>query len=308
MRLTRLTLTEVSRTVCAATSTVAAPDPSETQFVLDHIAKLTPERGNRAAFAAGSAVPADLAAMLAARGPSFETASQNLAQTLHARMASTSRATPCILAVAAVARGTGAADTIAVLKLDMDQSGADVGRDASGRVTRLRLMTQLLPQPGKLSKAVLWPDPAGGQGAYVRDATSNEPAAYFPAAYDLAVGTTVDKAESALVELVRAEPVAAVRSAALAALHGHAGTVGTALQTLRRANITVPAVLPPDLADPGTPVRAARVLRRQVILQADWLTVTVPIQHEDDVDVVDNHDGTWTVTATVGARPARTVK
>ena len=168
-------------------------------------------------------------------------------------------------------------------------------------------MTQLLPQPGKLSKAVLWPDPAGGPGAYVRDATSNEPAAYFPAAYDLAVGTTV-KAEIALVELVRAEPVAAVRTAALAALHGHAGTVGTALQTLRQANIAVPAALPPDLADAGTPVRAARALRRQVTFQADWLTVTVPIQHEDDVDVVDNHDGTWTVSATVGARPTRTVK
>ncbi len=137
MRLTRLTLTEVSRTVCAATSTVTTPDPSETQFVLDHIAKLTPERGNRAAFAAASTVPADLTAMLAARTAAFETASQALAQTLHARMAATSRATPCILAVAAVAPGPGAPDTIAVLKLDMDQSGADVGRDASGRVTRL---------------------------------------------------------------------------------------------------------------------------------------------------------------------------
>jgi hypothetical protein len=307
MRLTAITLTEVRRTACAATATVAAPNAAETTFLLEHIAALTPEKGNRAAFLLTSGMPTTLTALLNASAADFEVTSQALAQRLYLRMRARSRTTDCILAITATAPGQGPSNTISILKLDMDSSGAEGARNAAGLVTNLRLLTQLLPQPGRLAKAMVWPDPRGGAGAYVRDVFHGEPAAYFPEAYDLTIGTTMNAAELALVDVVRADPDPARRSAALAALDAYEGTVEGALDALREVEVPVPDELPDELIDAAVPVRATRALRRRVRLQADWLTVTVPIDHEDDVDVTDNEDGTWTVSATVGARPARSV-
>lgn len=307
LRLIHMTLTEVSRTACSSTNTVARPASTETQFILDHIAGLDPATGARAAFWATSGMPAALTGMLTQSAGDFEGSAQALAQRLHRTMRSRSRTTASILAVVALARGIAGTDQIGVLKLDMDNRGAQARRNAQGVVTSLELLTHLLPQPGKLSKAMLWPDARGGDGAYLRDRTTGEPAAYFPEAYDLSVGVTPDRAERALVEVVRGVEDPALRRAALATVDSHAGTVETALEALAAAAVPVPEPLPPDLADAGVPVRASRALRRRVTLQAEWLTVTVPVEREQDVLVERNGDGTYTVSATVGTEPERTV-
>jgi hypothetical protein len=59
------------------------------------------------------------------------------------------------------------------------------------------------------------------------------------------------------------------------------------VETLREVEVPVPDELPAELGDAAVPVRASRVMRRKVRLHADWLTATVPIDHEHDVDVTD---------------------
>jgi hypothetical protein len=309
VQLTRMTLTEVRRSSCAPTYTVSKPSPTERDFILDHVGDLDPAAGARASFLTTSGMPAALTAMLAASPAAFEKTAQALAQRLHLRMQARNRVTDCILAIVGVADTGTATKQIAVLKLDMDNKGALGSRNKAGVITSLTLLTDLLPQPGRLAKAMLWPDPRGGAGAYLRDKSTGEPAAYFPEAFDLTLGTTPAKAETALVEVARAVPDPAARRAALAAVDGFSGTVSGALRHLARLDVPVPRArdLPEDLADPDVPVRASRALRRKVRIQADWLTVDVPVDREPDVSVVDNNDGTWTVSATVEVRPERTL-
>ncbi|MDQ2883355.1 MAG: hypothetical protein M3Y48_19870 [Actinomycetota bacterium] len=280
-----------------------SPSVAETEFLVGHIEKLDIATGARTKFVQYSTMLDVLADMLTEPAPSTLVETGNdLAQRLHRTMKATTRATPCILATIVLSQGVSPADRIAILKLDMDVQGARARRQGDVIVS-LELLKDLLPQPGRLAKAILWPDPRGGSGAYLQDRNTGEPASYFPNAYDLVLGATPAKAEAALVDVVRAGTSTAARGPALHELDQYKGTVAGALDHLRSLDVIVPPTLPDPLADAEMPVRSQRALRRKVRFDAGWAHLEVPVEHESDVTITPHSDGRWTISVTVTSEP-----
>lgn len=278
--------------------------PDEADFLARHVTRVRTltDSSPRALFSTGSGVPALLAGLPAANDAECEATSKVLQDRLVATMRGTSQASDCVLAVLVTQEHQR--QEVTILKLDAVIEAARMEFLKSGRVS-LKVLKELLPEPGRLQKSVSWPDPRGVSDAITID-TNVTAARYFENAYDLQVSPKSTEAEAELGRLlVERLPAARLREAyeRASGLSGPLDEVLTDLAGRGFPELEEPAQQAASDRRPSGIIRPNKVAVKPVVWRADGIEVRVPPNLADSIEITETNEG-WQILVPTKTRPA----
>lgn len=291
----------------AAPALVALPGTAEQDFLARHVEKVREDaQAGRSRFAPTAAAPGLLAGLRGAPDPAFVAGAGTLQQMLATAMAASTTPSDCVTAVIeAKDQPADQHSHITVLKLDANVEAAR--RDIQAGKVNLKVLSDLLPSPGDLQKALSWPDPRPTSDALVIDMNADT-AQYFTKAYEVEVSLRSKQAEAALqaaiVDLVPQSDLSRALADA-AALDGPSDQVIAAL-------VQAHPSLGPAAQQAGATTRPAGIIRRgraaarPVVWKADGVELRVPAGRASDVQVV-QVGAEYELRVRVRTRPVRSL-
>lgn len=276
----------------------------ESDFLVRHVEKVREldEASPRGVFTKSSYVPSLLLDLLTCSELQFEQHSKTLQDRLAKLMRTSTNAKDCVFAVVHT-QSVGAQDQITILKLDAVVEAAETGT-LQGKVT-LKVLEKLIPEPGKLQKALSWPDPRATSDAILIDANFTH-AEYFSSAFDIGASPRSPDAEKTLHKAI----IGAVASTSLgAALSDAASLEGPADAVLASLAATYPELTSAAQSSAGDP-RPAGIIRKNkigalpLVWTADGAKLTVSSGQAGSVEVTPDPNGQgWLLILHTNARP-----
>jgi hypothetical protein len=206
----------------------------------------------------------------------FEATAKILQDALVASMATSTNASDCVFAVVHTIDQDGDPGYVTLLKLDAVVEAARMSLK-TGKVT-LQVLKELLPEPGKLQKAVSWPDTRAVSDAIVVDKNISH-AKYFQAAFEVEVSPRSLEAEADLTRTIIERVPADRRGDALSMAVNLAGPLDDVLSKLSKygyPELEEPAREAAERDQPSGIVRTNRVAAKPLIWRADGIEVRVP--------------------------------
>lgn len=277
---------------------------AESNFLVRHVEKVREldAASPRGVFTTSSYVPPLLTDLVACSDLQFEQHSKTLQDRLAKMMGSSTNAKDCVFALVHTQQA-GAGDQITILKLDAVVEAAETGT-LQGRVT-LRVLQKLIPEPGKLQKALSWPDPRTTSDVILIDANFTQ-AEYFSSAFDVGVSPRSPDAEKALHRAI----VCGVDPASLgAALTDAAKLDGPADIIFANLAISYPELAPVSQATardarPSGIIRQNKISALPLVWKADGAKLTIPSSKAGSVEVTPDPAGQgWLLILHTAARP-----
>lgn len=282
--------------------------PAEADYLTRHVSKVREAReaSARSVFSgAATGTTAQLKTLLSTgSSKTYEGSSKTLQDALAQAMKTSSNARDCVFAIVRAADASGAAPHVTLLKLDAVVEAARMRLIAGGGVT-FKVLKDLLPEPGKLQKALSWPDPRSVSDVIMLD-TNVIGAQYFENAFQVKVSPRSTEAEAELASaLHQCVPLRSLPAAVAAAaqLDGPLDVVLTKLATTYpQLQQTAQAVA----ADPRPSgiIRSNKVAARPVVWRTEGVEVSVDPTLVRSVTVTPTRDG-WSIAVATRTEPVR---
>lgn len=252
--------------------------PDEADFLARHVGKVrsVTDTTVRSRFRRGSGMPSLLDSFRTLDDAQFEATAKILQDALVASMATSTNASDCVFAVVHTIDQDGDPGYVTLLKLDAVVEAARMSLK-TGKVT-LQVLKELLPEPGKLQKAVSWPDTRAVSDAIVVDKNISH-AKYFQAAFEVEVSPRSLEAEADLTRTIIERVPADRRGDALSMAVNLAGPLDDVLSKLSKygyPELEEPAREAAERDQPSGIVRTNRVAAKPLIWRADGIEVRVP--------------------------------
>lgn len=278
---------------------VVTVGPAEMDYLARHIAKVreTTSSGGRSLFTRNANTPALLETLRTTTfDPHFSATAETLQDSLARTMRTSTNAKDCVFAAVRAAATPDAEPHVTLLKLDAIVEAARMRRLANRGVS-FQVLKDLLPEPGKLQKAISWPDPRPASDVIMLD-TNFAAAQYFEIAYQVQVSPKSVEAEEQLLRILssRLPPAALPRAVDDAA--AMSGPLDDVLRDLAEDY--------PQLADavsqastdsrPAGIVRPNKIAARNILWKAEGLEVRVSPHLAPRVKKDRTPQGMWTLT------------
>jgi hypothetical protein len=280
--------------------------PDEADFLSRHVQRVRAltDSSARAVFSQGSRIPLLLDELRTAADTGFETTAKTLQDALAETMRSSTNASDCVFAVVLTGGGGSPGNEVTLLKLDAVVEAARMEFLSTGRVT-LKVLKELLPEPGRLQKALSWPDPRAISDAIAID-TNVTSARYFENAFNLYVSPKSTQAESELTKVIVEHVPPSRIPDAFSAASALTGPMDDVLDELSEHGF-------PELAQPARDasadprptgvVRINKVAAMNIVWRADGAEVRVPPHLAANVTVErDDSDG-WRIILKTRTQP-----
>lgn len=292
MHIVRVALGAIARRGASviAPSLATLTGPVEQDFLGRHIDKVRSKNQARSFFDAGSTVPALLAGLLAGDDLRFVADAYALQKLLTSTMSRSSNASDCVTALVQAQDQPGQPNHITMLKLDANVEAAR--RDIFNGAISLTVLSDLLPTPRDLQKALSWPDPRPDSDVLMVD-TNAANAQYFENAYDVRVSPKSAEAEGG----VRAAIIENVPQNQLSqALQEASALDGPADKVLKTLSGKYPSLAPSAQSigaanRPAGVVRLNKISAQPVVWRADGVELRVPAHRAADVTVTPDGNG-----------------
>jgi hypothetical protein len=277
--------------------------PDESDFLVRHIEKVRDlkDASARSVFTPLSNTPMVLERLRTSSDGDFETTADELQAALARSMQTATNAQDCVFAALRAGLNTEHDEHVTLLKLDAVVEAAQTTM-LSGRVS-LQVLKRLLPEPGKLQKALSWPDPRVVSDVIMIDRNATG-AQYFENAYGVQVSSRSIEAENGLVttltqSLTREQLGQAMVDAGR--LHGPLDQVlGTMAE--KYPELREPAQAAASQARPAGIVRRNKVAARPLVWRADGAELKIPPELASNVKTERAGDG-WLFTLRTRTEP-----
>lgn len=280
---------------------------NEQDYLARHVEKVraTSAAGGRSLFRSRTQTEGHLKVLAdpATTVATFESRSRTLQTALARSMKTSTNAKDCVFAIVSASDDPPSTAThVSLLKLDAVVEAAQMQRLADKGVS-FRVLRKLLPEPGKLQKALSWPDPRASSDVVVLD-TNFSTAQYFENAFEVLVSPKSVEAEEQLLTILQqrlpqADFPAAVEAAA--PLSGPLDEVLGALATEYPA--LAPAVASVATHDrPAGIVRKNKVAARHVVWRAPGVELRVAPELAASVTAVETAAG-WVLSVVSPVEP-----
>jgi hypothetical protein len=268
--------------------------PAESDFLARHVVSVRGGGdGARSVFMSTSAMARLLDGMRTATDTAFVTGAESLQLRLSRTMGQATNPTDCVFAVIHgrdTHAGAPQEGHVTVLKLDAVVEAARLSIEA-GAVS-LHVLKELLPEPGRLQKALSWPDPRPISDVVVIDKNSQS-AKYFENAFEVLVSARPADAEAELQAVIAANVPRADLGTVLTEagrLHGPMDEVlGTLSQT--RPELANAAAEAAAARRPSGFIRPNKLAARPVVWTADGVELRVPPELAGDAGYEREGDG-----------------
>lgn len=279
---------------------------NESDFLVRHIKKVRAltDASARSLFAPMAGTPGQLTSLLTTTSDlAFEAMAKTLQDALAQSMGTATNARDCVFAVVRAQEDPQVAGHVTLLKLDAVVEAAKMSL-LNARVT-FEVLKELLPEPGKLQKALSWPDPRSVSDVIMLD-TNVTSAQYFERAYQVNVSPKSTEAEGELLQILVSSVPPAELGAAISSTAQLEGPLDEVLETLAQ---TYPVLeqSAQTLAESPRPqgiVRPNKVAARSVIWRADGAELRVPAELAGNVEIRQLPDG-WEIAIKTQTQPHR---
>jgi hypothetical protein len=233
----------------------------------------------------------------------YEAAAKALQDSLAQAMKTASNARDCVFAVVRAADSSKTDPYVTLLKLDAVVEAARMRLIAGGGVT-FTVLKELLPEPGKLQKALSWPDPRSISDVIMLD-TNVVGAQYFENAFQVRVSPRSTSAEAELARVLQENVPLASLPAAVAAAAELDGPLDKVLETLAEDYDELQDVATAAASDPQPAgiVRRNKVAARPLVWRADGVELRVDAALADSVTVEQSPAG-WRIIVTTRTQPS----
>lgn len=279
---------------------------NESDFLVRHIKKVRSltDASARSVFAPMAGTPTQLSTLVSTASTLvFEAMAKTMQDSLAQHMRTSTNARDCVFAIVRSEEENSGSKHVTLLKLDAVVEAAKMTL-LNARVT-FEVLRDLLPEPGKLQKALSWPDPRPISDVIMLD-TNVTSAQYFENAYQVSVSPKSSETEGELLEvLVSNVPKVDLPAAIVAA----AKLEGPLDQVLMSLTETYPVLQQSARAAATAPrpsgiVRQNKVAARFVVWRADGAELRVPADLVGNVGVSQVEDG-WQLTLRTQTQPRR---
>jgi hypothetical protein len=280
--------------------------PLEMDYLARHVTKVreTTSSGGRSLFIRPANTPTLLETLrTTASDPHFGATAKTLQDALARSMRTSTNAKDCVFAAVRAVAVTGGENHVTLLKLDAIVEAAQMRWIAKKGIS-FEVLKELLPEPGKLQKALSWPDPRPSSDVIMLD-TNFAAAQYFEIAYQVQVSPKSVEAEDRLLRILSSKlpstelPRAVDEAAALS------GPLDEVLSTLVESHPELAGAAAEVSADsrPAGIVRANKIAARHVIWKAEGLEVRASPSLVPNVTKIRTPRGTWTLTIETSDEP-----
>jgi hypothetical protein len=285
---------------------VVAVGPNEADYLIRHVTKVRKEveAGGRSLFRSHAHTP-DLLQVLLDAGTTdghYAATAKTLQDALVRTMKTTTTAKDCVLAAVCLEDDDGSTH-VSLLKLDAVVEAAQMKRLKDQGVS-FKVLQHLLPEPGKLQKALSWPDPRASSDVVMLD-TNFASAQYFENAFEVRVSSRSTAAEDQLLYALHESVPPADLPRAIEAAAEKSGPLDSVLIELSEEfPILEAAATRAAQADrPVGMVRRNKVAARQVTWRATGLTAHTSPTVATTVDVTQLPSGRWSFTVETEDEP-----
>jgi hypothetical protein len=248
---------------------------TESDFLARHVGKVRTltEASARAIFRGSSYVATLLPTLLTSTDAEFTAAAQSLQDRLAKTMKATTSAADCVFAL--VTTGDSAPEHVTILKLDAVVEAARTSIE-KGQVS-LTVLKDLIPDPGRLQKALSWPDTRASSDVVMID-TNVTHAQYFENAFDVLISPRSQEAEETLQSEVIARVPIADLPQALEDAGKLDGPLDDVLEKLAKTYPTLSEVAVRTHTDPKPSgiIRPNKVAALPITFEADGAKLVVP--------------------------------
>jgi hypothetical protein len=285
---------------------VVAIGTNESDFLVRHVQKVRSltDASARSVFASLASTPTQLSTLLnTTSNLAFEAMSKTMQDALAQNMKTSTNARDCVFAVVRSEEDAPGTRHVTLLKLDAVVEAAKMTL-LNAQVT-FEVLKELLPEPGKLQKALSWPDPRPISDVIMLD-TNVTSAQYFENAYQVHVSPKSTEAEGQLLEAIVSNVDPVDLPAAIATAAQLEGPLDQVLENLTDA---YPVLQEPARAVAASPrpsgiVRPNKVAARFVIWRAGGAELRVPADLAGNVQITQVDDG-WQLTLRTQTQPRR---
>lgn len=284
--------------------TIVSFGRAEADFLARHVGKVRDvvDASSRNVFRDSTQVASMLHGLLTVSDVDFTAAAADLQSRLASTMRASTNPRDCVFGVL-VTGPSSSPSHATVLKLDAVLEAAETSISA-GRVT-LKVLQKLIPEPGKLQKAMSWPDDREGSDVIMIDTNASQ-AQYFENAFDVLTSPRSNEAESQLHQiLVESVDESAIQDV-LASAATKTGPADVVMEELAEEfpSLREAAQSLQTSERPAGHIRPNKLAARPVIWRADDVEVRVPPHRADAVTVERANDGEgWVLTVHSRSRP-----
>jgi len=277
--------------------------PDESDFLVRHIEEVrdVKDASARGVFTPLSNTPVVLEKLRIGSDGDFETAANELQEALTRSMRTATNAQDCVFAALRAGSNAEHNEHVTLLKLDAVIEAAQI-TISSGRVS-LQVLKRLRPEPGKLQKALSWPDPRPVSEVIMIDRNVAS-AQYFENAYQVKVSSRSIEAENELVlTLGRSLSGEQLGQAMVDAgkLHGPLDQVlGSLAKTYPQLRESAQAVA--RQTRPAGVIRPNKVAARPLVWRADGAELKIPPELAGNVEIRRTGNG-WSFTVRTRTEP-----
>jgi hypothetical protein len=280
--------------------------PNESDYLARHVSKVrgTVDVGARSVFQHAANTPSLLETLRTTSSDGhYAATAKTLQDALAKTMKTSTNAKDCVLAAVRAKDADGGDSHVTILKLDAVVEAARMKRLRNSGVT-FEVLRGLLPEPGRLQKALSWPDPRPSSALVVLD-TNFAMAQYFEIAYQVQVSPRAVEAEEQLVRTISQR----VDARSIPRVIASAGTLEGPLDTvLTELSKTYPELdgAAAEITSDGRPagiIRRNKVTARPVIWKAPGLELRISPEVAATVNKVRTQVGTWRLTVETAEEP-----
>lgn len=280
---------------------------NEMDYLARHVEKVrgTVAAGGRSLFRLRAQTPS-LVTTLQSSSTSdahFASTARSLQDALARTMKTSTNAKDCVFAIVLAEDTPGDPVHVSLLKLDAVVEAAQMRLLANQGVS-FKVLRELLPEPGKLQKALSWPDPRPSSDVIMLD-TNFTTAQYFENAYEVLVSPKSVDAEEELLRIVRDRVPPTDFPEAVAEAAELSGPLDEVLTTLAENYPSLaPAATAVSTADrPAGIVRKHKIAARHIVWKAEGMELRVSPEVAPSVTTTQTPLGGWITTIETRDQP-----
>jgi hypothetical protein len=288
--------------------TLVAVGTEEGDYLERHIKKVRSSviAGGRSLFRTGGHTPTLLDTLVEASTGDlhFTATAKTLQDQLARHMRTSTNASDCVFAAVLADDEHGGDRHVSLLKLDAVLEAAQM-KQIQGAVS-FRVLKHLLPEPGKLQKALSWPDPRAASDVIMLDSNVTT-AQYFENAYEVRVSARSVEAEAEMLHiLVERLPATEVTPAVERAAE-MAGPLDEVLSELAKEYPPLAAAVA-EVASAERPagmIRRNKVAAQRIVWRANGMELRVSADIAPTIVKQQTPDGRWVLTVVTADEPRR---
>lgn len=285
---------------------VVAIGAAESDFLARHVDRVRSKSdgGPRSVFAAGAITPTVLQRLQTTTSDGvFAESSKSLLLALAKTMKTSTNAKDCVFAVVRSTDSDGPSPCVTILKLDAVVEAAQMRRLANRGVS-FKVLKELLPEPGKLQKALSWPDVRSSSDAILID-TNVTAAQYFEIAFNVEVSPSSSDTEERLLRALSNRVSADDFPRAMEVAAEREGPLNEVVKSLAEEFPELRPVVEAIAQEtrPSGIVRKNKFASRQVTWRADGLVVRAQPFVAPRISKARRQDGRWALTIVTDDEP-----